>query len=431
MINLGFKETEIGSIPEEWEILNVGKIGRVVTGKTPPTIHPEFYGDDFPFIKIPDMTDTVYVKKTDTKISQKGARYLGNAKLPKDSIMVSCIATVGNVGISSEESFTNQQINTLIPDRNIADFKYLYYYFKVNKKLLESLGGGGSVYTNISKSKFENMPVVIPELQEQTRIAEILSSLDDKIELNRQINVNLEKIASALFKRWFVDFEFPDENGKPYKSSGGKMVESELGEIPEGWKVGKLSDIANITIGRTPPRLQEQWFSKNPEDMKWISIRDLGNSGIYIDKTAEFLTRDAVEKFNIPIIPKNTVILSFKLTVGRLAITSEEMLSNEAIAHIKLSDENVSIEYIYLSLKKFDYSSLGSTSSIATAVNSKSIKDIPLLIPNGKVVTVFTENIAPTFQSIFENTRQLDMLIETRDSLLPKLMSGKIRVRYE
>jgi len=204
------KDTDTGVIPREWSVLNVGKIGRVVTGKTPPTNNPEYYGDDYPFVKIPDMTDSVYVNKTNTRISQKGADYLGKAKIPKNSIMVSCIATIGNVGITSEDSFTNQQINSLIPNKDVADFKYLYYFFKLNKELLESLGGGGSVYTNISKSKFESMPVVLPGIREQKNISEILSSLDDKIELNRKINNNLEKIASLLFKQWFIDIKEKD-----------------------------------------------------------------------------------------------------------------------------------------------------------------------------------------------------------------------------
>lgn len=422
-IKTKFKETEIGPIPEDWIFEALEKHAEIIMGQSPES---EFYnqtGDGILFMqgirtfgeKFPTF-DTWTTKIT--KLAKAG------------SVLLSVRAPVGEVNIATHDLCIGRGLMALNGENN-------EFLFQLLKAFEEYIVGkeSGTVYGSVTKDDIAKIELPFPPLAEQTRIAEILSSLDDKIELNRQINANLEKIASALFKRWFVDFEFPfdfaqdrpDENGKPYKSSGGKMIESELGEIPEGWRVGKLSDIANIAIGRTPPRLQEQWFSENPKDVKWISIRDLGNSGIYVDKTAEFLTREAIEKFNIPIIPKNTVILSFKLTVGRLAITSEEMLSNEAIAHIKLSDANISTEYIYLALKKFDYSSLGSTSSIATAVNSKSIKDIPLLIPDGKVVTVFTESIAPIFQSIFENTRQLDSLIEIRDSLLPRLMSGKIR----
>ncbi len=220
----------------------------------------------------------------------------------------------------------------------------------------------------------------------------------------------LEKLTHDLFKHWFVNFEFPNNNGKSYKKNGGKMEESDLGNIPLGWKTCKLSDIANVTIGRTPPRMEKKWFSRNPKDIKWISIRDLGNSGMYICKTAEYLTREAVEKFNIPVIPKSTVIVSFKLTVGRVAITSEDMLSNEAIAHIKLKNQNLSIEYLYLALKSFDYSVLASTSSIATAVNSKTIKDILILVPDEQVIRKFTKLMQSIFDNILENAKQVDSL---------------------
>lgn len=244
-----FKETEIGLLPEEWGILKVVDIGRVVTGKTPPTKNRAFYNGTHPFIRIPDMGDSVYVSDSEVTLSDIGAEYLKRSLIPADSVMVSCIATIGRVGLTSRESFTNQQINSIIPDHELVDPKYLYYYFNHSKEYLISLGGGGSVYTNISKSKFENLYVSVPKIGEQKAIAEILSSLDDKIELNRQMNKTLESIAQALFKQWFVDFEFPDKHGKPYKSNGGKMVKSDLGEIPKGWAAGTYNSVLKISIG--------------------------------------------------------------------------------------------------------------------------------------------------------------------------------------
>ena len=204
---------------------------------------------------------------------------------------------------------------------------------------------------------------------------------------------------------------------------------SVLGEIPKGWKVEALGDVTNISIGRTPPRKEEEWFSTNDEDIKWISIKDMGNCGVYIVNTSEYLTQESVEKFNIPIIPQNTVILSFKLTVGRVTITSEEMLSNEAIAHLKLIDNSLNPEYIYLLFKQYNFDELGNTSSIGTAVNSKIIKMISLVVPDEKSISHFHKIITSIFQKIKLNTHQLQTLTKTRDALLPKLMSGKIRVQ--
>jgi type I restriction enzyme, S subunit len=231
-----------------------------------------------------------------------------------------------------------------------------------------------------------------------------------------------------MFKQWFVDFEFPNEEGLPYKSSGGEMVESELGMIPKGWRVGQLGSIAAINIGRTPPRNEHQWFTTNDFDVKWISIRDMGNCGVFISETSEYLTESAVKKFNIPQILPNTVILSFKLTVGRVAITTERMLSNEAIAHVNPQTDIMFPEFFYLYLKQFDYDSLSSTSSIATAVNSKTIKCIPIILPNNELLMLFKKTIDEVFVGIKSHTIENKNLINLRNTLLPKLISGELEV---
>jgi len=309
--------------------------------------------------------------------------------------------------------------------KNIIDIKFAYYnLLNTDINRLDS----GSAIPSTSRPDFYQIDLLLPQLAEQKRIADVLTCLDVRIENLRRQNETLEAIAKTLFKHWFIDFEFPNADGKPYKSSGGGMWRSEIGDIPEGWQAGELEDIADISIGRTPPRKEPEWFSTNSKDVKWISIRDMGNCGIYILDTFEYLTLEAIEKFNVPVIPENTVIVSFKLTVGRLAITTETMLSNEAIAHIKLIDKFLNAEYIYLFLKQYNFDQLGSTSSIATAVNSKSIKSISILLPCSEMIDYFYQRVSPNFKKIRLNTQQIQTLTKTRDALLPKLMSGQLRV---
>ena len=289
----------------------------------------------------------------------------------------------------------------------------------------------GSTVNRIALKEFPGFPIKIPSLEEQKAIADVLSCLDGKIENLRRQNETLEAIAQTLFKHWFMDFEFPNEDGKPYKSSGGAMIPSELGEIPEGWRVGTLGDEFDISIGKTPPRKEKEWFSLNSQDIRWISIKDMRKSGVFINQTSEFLTRTSIDKFNIRIIPDNTVILSFKLTVGRVAITMGEMTSNEAIAHIKNKLSYISSEYIYLFFKRFNFDKLGSTSSIATAVNSKTIKSIKLILPTKTIIDSFSESVKPIFNKVRNNQKQIQTLTKTRDTLLPKLMSGQLRVKEQ
>lgn len=282
---------------------------------------------------------------------------------------------------------------------------------------LERLSGQ-SAQPGLAVGTLSVQEINLPSLEAQRSIASILSSLDRKIELNNKINADLEEMAQAIFKNWFVDFE-------PFK--GGKFVDSELGMIPEGWKVGRADDFYQINIGKTPPRKENKWFSTNPADKIWVSIANMGNSGIFISDSSEYLTKEAVDRHNIIMVPRNTILLSFKLTVGRVAIADKELTTNEAIARFILSDDKY-MEYLYLYLKNFDYNSLGSTSSIATAVNSKTIKGMQMLQPSDKIIDAFHIQVNPIFEKIRSLTKENSRLSLLRDTLLPRLMSGELEV---
>ena len=200
-------------------------------------------------------------------------------------------------------------------------------------------------------------------------------------------------------------------------------------EADESWESKPLGKVFDIGIGRTPPRKEQHWFTQNPNDMKWVSIKDMGTSGIYLSTVSEYLTQEAIENFSVPIIPENTVMLSFKMTIGRIAISTEMMLSNEAIAHFKQKENSILFpEFLYLFLKNYSWEQLGSTSSIVESINSQMIKEIEIDIPNEKIITEFKEIIIPYFEKIKSNQTQIRTLTQLRDTLLPKLMSGEVRV---
>ena len=169
-------------------------------------------------------------------------------------------------------------------------------------------------------------------------------------------------------------------------------------------KIGKrkyLEEISDVSIGRTPPRQERRWFNMSGQGVKWISIKDMGDmDGPYIFDTSEYLIREAVEEFRIPIIHRDTVVVSFKMTVGRLAITTEDMVSNEAIAQFRLRDGfNFNTNFLYMTLKNFNFGSLGSTSSIVTAVNSKSIKSIKIKLPDDATFNLLSLKLSIYFLS--------------------------------
>ena len=277
----------------------------------------------------------------------------------------------------------------------------------------------GSAQPKLNQYNLNNMVLEIQDYETQYKISKILKGINDKIRLNEEINKNLLSIADAVFKKEFQNFEGYSEDD---------LITSDFGLIPKDWYYNTLDEISDVAIGKTPPRKETWWFSEK-EGVKWVSIKDLGNSGTYVFETSEYLTEEAIEKFNVKLIPEDTIILSFKLTVGRLGITTEEMVTNEAIAHFKL-DENslISKEYLYLYLKNFNYEELGSTSSIAKAINSKIVKKIPVLIPTNNKMEEFKKLFENIFNEIKSNQLEINNLTKLRDTLLPKLMSGEIDV---
>jgi type I restriction enzyme S subunit len=283
------------------------------------------------------------------------------------------------------------------------------------------------------------MVIPLPPLAEQKAIAGVLGALDDKIELNQRMNATLEAMARALFQSWFVDFDpvRAKREGRPPVGLDAETAalfpatfqDSPLGPIPRGWDVETADGVSTVGIGKTPPRKEHHWFSENPSDVPWMSIRDLGAAGVFISHTSEFLTAEAVEKFRVKRIPDDTVVLSFKLTIGRVAITDGEMLSNEAIAHFRLNPGTpFGSPYLYCYLKGFGYDQLGSTSSIATAINSDMVRGIRILVPPKGVPQAFERMVKPLFTQIRNIQNQSRTLATLRDVLLPKLLSGELSV---
>lgn len=261
----------------------------------------------------------------------------------------------------------------------------------------------GSTFPNISRGQLENLSINLPPLPEQKRIAEILSSLDDKIELNNIMNKNLEEMAQAIFKQWFVDFEFPDENGNPYKSSGGKMIQSELGEIPERWSVKELGDICEIGSGKRPGKKQDLLDSE-------FTIPLVGATKI-MGYTKEILydeplliigrvgTHGVIQKYNEPIwASDNTLVIKAKY-----------------------------YEFTYQILNSIDYGSLnrGSTQPLITQTD---IKNTKIIFSNAILLVKFENVVKYINDKVIKNKGENESLTKTRDSLLPRLMSGELRV---
>ena len=376
---------------KEWKICKVKDLAIMKNGKKRPNTigHYPVYGGN----GIMDYCDT-YNNENTIIIGRVGA-YCGNVFYCKGKCWVSdnAIALCANSN---------------------NDITYLYYLLTSLDLHHNHIGGAQPLMT---QDIIGNFDVCVPELETQIQIANILSSVDKKIELNRQINDNLEQQAQALYKSWFIDFE-------PFKDS--KFIDSELGSIPEGWQVGKAEDFYEINIGKTPPRKEHEWFTQDKSQNIWVSISDLGSDGTFVFDSSEYLTDKAIQKHNIVLVPENTVLLSFKLTIGRVGIAGTQLTTNEAIA--RFITNRINREYTYFLLKNFNYSKLGSTSSIATAVNSKIIKAMTILMPSNECLRDFNRATGTIMDKIKQNEEEVLHLTALRDSLLPKLMSGEFKI---
>lgn len=335
-----------------------------------------------------------------------------------------------------------QRMVLLRPNYTICDGRFLLYAIqspRVQHQIAWSEGTGSTV-SNLRIPHLEALRISTPPLGEQVAIADVLGGLDDKIEQNRRTGRALEELARATFKAWFVDFEpvkakaagaagFPGMPPTAFADLPDRLTDSALGPVPEGWEVMPATAVAAVAIGKTPPRKEPHWFSTDPSNVRWVSIANMGSCGVFIRDTSEYLTAEAVERFNIRRIPADSVLYSFKLTMGRVAITDGEMTSNEAIAHfIPLAPDRLGSEYLYCYLVGFDHARLGSTSSIATATNSKAVKQMPVLVPTAELAEGFTRTVRPLFEMIRTLTRESAKLAALRDYLLPRLLSGRVRV---
>lgn len=227
-------------------------VASIASGATPSTAHPEFYDGNIVWFTPKDLSDqkTKYVSKGERNITKAGYDSCSTTMLPPKTVLMSSRAPIGLLAISTCECCTNQGFKSIVCDEAKLNPEYLYYYLKYHIKEVEALGSG-TTFKEVSRGSMESFVIDIPSIKEQKRIASMLGYLDSKISNNNAIISELESMAKDIYDYWFVQFDFPDENGKPYKSSGGKMVWNDeiKREIPEGWKPAKIGDLATIKRG--------------------------------------------------------------------------------------------------------------------------------------------------------------------------------------
>ena len=253
----------------EWKEYRLDEIGDIVSGGTPSTKNEDYYGNEIPWITPKDLSgyDSKYISKGERSITKLGLEKSSAKLLPKGTILFSSRAPIGYVAIAQEDLCTNQGFKNIVCNPQVAHNEFIYYRMKLAKEELESVAGG-STFKEVSGKVMKEFKIKLPSIEQQKRIASILSSLDDKIELNNEMNKTLEEMAQSIFKRWFVDFEFPNEDGQPYKSSGGEMVK-------------KYLDGAEVVYGVRSKRDTDTFFKRFTAESFYKLLNAMGAEVVY------------------------------------------------------------------------------------------------------------------------------------------------------
>ena len=407
-----------------WDEIVLGSLcSKIGSGATPKGGATVYIDKGTSFIRSQNVYNMHFSYEGLAHITENAAQKLKGVSVQEHDVLINITGdSVARTCVVPSEVLparVSQHVAIIRTERNVLDPYYLNYYLASPYMQAFMLGlavGKGASRNAMTKDMISGFKIPCPPIDIQKRISDVLTDFDNLIENNQKQIKLLEEAAQRLYKEWFVDLRFPGHENV-------KIIDG----VPEGWKVGRADNFFDITIGKTPPRSEKQFFVNGNVGVPWVSIADMGNSETYIFKTSEGLTHDAIEKNNVKVVPEGTILVSFKLTLGRVSITTKEMCTNEAIAHFRINDPALR-EYTYSYLKYFKYDTLGNTSSISKAVNSKIIKGMPFVMPNGGIVQLYSKIVSPIFNLIQDKQALIVRLSEARDRLLPKLMSGEIEL---
>ncbi len=409
----------------------------IISGGTPKTSIPEYWNGDIPWLSVVDFnTGDKYVYATEKTITQFGLDNSSTKLLQKNDIIISARGTVGAMAMLPFPMAFNQSCFGIRAKKEIVDADYLFYATKCKIEELKQKSKTGNVFKSINLDTFEMLELNLPSLKEQKKIAATLSTLDDKISLNEQINRNLEELARLIYDYWFVQFDFPDKNGKPYKSSGGKMVWNEKlkRDIPAGWQTARVRDVI-LPIERGISYSSDEITDPNGTPM--INLACFDKKGNY--RTGEFKYFTGKFKNEDKVYPYDMLIACTDLTQKADIIGTPIFAPTESpfyvfsmdlikISPIRSSDKQ--FLYYYLKHPAFHhYIKPFASGTTVKHLRVDGLLDYPIFLPDEKIRDVFADVMEPIRRKIADNSSQCVELSKMRDYLLPLLMNGQVSVK--
>ena len=384
----------------EWQNTSLGSLGQVITGKTPSKDNPEDWGEHMLFVTPTDYKNYTKFGYSSTRmLSLIGSNRQKARVLPVKSVLVTCIGSdMGKSVINYFPCVSNQQINAIVPNQSVYDNDFVYYLTRQLYDVFRSLGGDGTAVPILNKSAFENISVEIPPLPEQKAIANMLSSLDDKIDLLHRQNKTLEAMAETLFRQWFIE------------------------EAKEDWEDGVLNDEFDFIMGQSP-----SGSSFNDEGNGVPMFQGNADFGFRFPKERVFTTEPT--RFAC----KFDTLISVRAPVGAQNMAHKECCIGRGVAAFRYKSNNEYYTYTYFKLRSLmeEIKQFNNEGTVFGSISKSDFEGIITAIPSNEIVVKFEKEVKPINDKIITNCHQIQTLEKLRDNLLPKLMSGEVRVAYD
>ena len=397
----------------EWKEVTLSEIGTIVGGATPSTKNTSFYDGNIPWLTPKDLSvnSNKYILRGERNITEAGFKSCSCKMLPKGSVLFSSRAPIGYVAITANDMCTNQGFKSVIPNEE-TDSEFLYYLLKYNKDNIASQGSG-TTFAEVSGKTMKEIEVMVPkETDDQRRIASILSSLDRKIELNNKINADLEEMAQAIFKNWFVDFE-------PFKD--GKFVDSELGMIPEGWKVGRLTEIASYMNGLAMQKFPPE---NNEDSLPVLKIKELGQGFCGTDSDrCSCNIKDECKIHN------GDVIFSWSGTLLVDVWCGGDCGLNQHLFKVTSNDYPKWFYYYWTKHHLQEFIHIAKDKAVTMGhIKRGHLEEALVAIPDNDSMEKAHELFEPILCQMISLRLENSRLSTLRDTLLPRLMSGELEI---
>ncbi len=379
---------------------------RIFSGGTPSTKVKEFWIGKNNWLSSGETKNT-FITKTEKFISDEAVKNSSTKLALIGDIVIASAGqgnTRGQTSLCKINTYINQSLISLRSLKNKIYYYYLFYNLKNRYSELRKISDGHSIRGSLTIKSIGKMKIIFPPLNEQKAIAKILSDLDEKIEVNNRINEILENMAQEIFKRWFVDFEFPNENGEPYKSSGGEMVDSEFGLIPKGWNITELGEIVKLNYGKS-------LTSKK---------RVKGNVDVYG-------SAGKIGTHNKSLTDEHCIIVGRKGSIGTIYYSKKPSFCIDTTYFFSQKDCEIPLFIAYMLLRSLNLHKYNSDSAVP-GLNRDAVYSIKIILPEQNVLKELDNIVKKIYDIIFSNSKQTEILTKLRDTLLPKLMSGEIRV---